>query len=63
VWWNATRSNLLFIMLGVAAVSVLLAGLGSWGLLGRALSPLATITESVDQINAQTIFAAHPLSG
>ena len=48
---DATRSNLLFIMLGVAAVSVLLAGLGSWGLLGRALSPLATITESVDQIN------------
>ena len=48
---DATRNTLLTIMVGVAVVAVLLAGLGSWVLLGRALSPLETITETVDQIN------------
>src|SRR5687767_7585485 len=48
---DATRKTLLYIMVIVALVAVLLAGLGSWVLLGRALSPLETITEAVDQIN------------
>lgn len=48
---DATRNSLLTIMIMVAVVAVLLAGLGSWVLLGRALSPLETITETVDQIN------------
>jgi two-component system, OmpR family, sensor kinase len=48
---DATRKTLLYIMVIVALIAVLLAGLGSWVLLGRALSPLETITEAVDQIN------------
>lgn len=48
---DATRKTLLSILVIVAVVAVLLAGLGSWALLGRALSPLETITEAVDQIN------------
>ncbi len=48
---DSTRKTLLSIMVGVAILAVLLAGLGSWVLLGRALSPLETITEAVDQIN------------
>lgn len=48
---DATRTNLLSIMLLIAVVAVLLAGLGSWVILGRALSPLEAITETVDQIN------------
>ncbi len=48
---DATRNTLLSIMLIVAVVAVLLVGFGSWALLGRALSPLETITEAVDQIN------------
>ncbi len=36
---DATRTNLLSIMLLIAVVAVLLAGLGSWVILGRALSP------------------------
>jgi signal transduction histidine kinase len=38
-------------MLGSALVSVLLAALLSWTILGRALSPLSAITDAVDQIN------------
>ncbi len=48
---DATRNTLLTIMVSVAVIAVLLAGLGSWILLGRALSPLETITDAVDQIN------------
>jgi signal transduction histidine kinase len=48
---DATRDNMLLIMALVATLSVLLAGLGSYVALGRALSPLAVITETVDQIN------------
>ncbi len=48
---DATRANLLSLMALIAVVAVLLAGLGSWVILGRALSPLEAITETVDQIN------------
>ena len=48
---DATRNNLLSIMVGVAVIAVLLAALGSWILLGRALSPLAAVADTVDQIN------------
>jgi signal transduction histidine kinase len=48
---DATRNTLLSIMISVAVIGVLLAGMGSWILLGRALSPLETITDSLDQIN------------
>jgi len=48
---DATRTSLLSIMIVVAVVAVLLAALGSWVLLGRALYPLEVITDTVDQIN------------
>jgi heavy metal sensor kinase len=48
---DATRRDLLNIMLASAVVAVLLAAVLSWSILGRALSPLETITETVDQIN------------
>ena len=48
---DATQGNLLSMMAIIAVVAVLMAGLGSWVVLGRALSPLEAITETVDQIN------------
>ena len=48
---DATRGNLLSIMIAVAVIAVLMAGFGSWVVLGRALSPLEDITDTVDQIN------------
>lgn len=48
---DATRSDLLLIMLFAAAVAVLMAGLASWIVISRALSPLESITDTVDQIN------------
>ncbi len=48
---DATRGNLLSMMAVIAVVAVLLAGLGSWVILGRALSPLEAIADTVDQIN------------
>jgi len=48
---DATRTNMLSIMAVIAVFAVLIAALGSWVILGRALSPLEAITETVDQIN------------
>ena len=48
---DSTRTTLLYIMLSAAIVAMLMAGFGSWMLLGRALSPLETITDIIDQIN------------
>lgn len=48
---DATRNELLSIMISVAVVAVLVAAFGSWIMLGRAFSPLETMTETVDQIN------------
>ncbi|MCQ3938961.1 MAG: sensor histidine kinase [Chloroflexi bacterium] len=48
---DATQGSLLSIMVVIAVIAVLMAGLGSWVVLGRALSPLEAITETVDQIN------------
>ena len=48
---DATRHDLLTILFAAAFLSVLLAGAGSYVVLGRALAPLETITETVDQIN------------
>jgi two-component system, OmpR family, sensor kinase len=48
---DATQGTLLSTMAIIAVVAVLLAGFGSWVVLGRALSPLEAITETVDQIN------------
>ncbi len=48
---DATQGNLLSMMAIIAVVAVLLAGFGSWVVLGRALSPLEAITDTVDQIN------------
>ena len=48
---DATRSNLLSIMAVIAVVAVLMSAIGSWVILGRALSPLESIAETVDQIN------------
>jgi signal transduction histidine kinase len=48
---DTTRANLFNILMIAALVAMLMAGLGSWILLGRALSPLETIADTVDQIN------------
>jgi len=48
---DATRGNLLSIMILVAVVAMLMAAIGSWIVLRRALSPLEAITDTVDQIN------------
>ncbi|MBK8784829.1 MAG: HAMP domain-containing histidine kinase [Anaerolineales bacterium] len=48
---DVTRANLLSTMVVISVLAVLLAGLGSWAVLGRALSPLESITDTVDQIN------------
>jgi len=48
---DATRGDMLSIMLVGAILAILLAGLASWVVLGRAFSPLAAIAETVDQIN------------
>jgi signal transduction histidine kinase len=48
---DATQGNLLSMMAITAVIAVLMAGFGSWVVLGRALSPLEDITETVDQIN------------
>lgn len=48
---DATRTNLLSIMAVIAVVAVGVVMWGSWAVLGRALSPLQTIADTVDQIN------------
>ena len=48
---DAIRNSLAVIMFSTGLIAVLLAGLGSWIVLGRSLSPLDAITETVDQIN------------
>ena len=48
---DETQGNLLSVMTIIAVIAVLMAGFGSWVVLGRALSPLEDITETVDQIN------------
>jgi signal transduction histidine kinase len=48
---EATRTDLVRIMISIGVIAVLLAGLGSWAVLKRALTPLETIAYSVDQIN------------
>jgi hypothetical protein len=45
------RNSLIIIMIVSALVAVALAGIGSWSVLGRTLAPLATITDTVDQIS------------
>ncbi len=61
---DATRNNLLLVMLSAAIVAVFLAALGSWVLLGRELRPLEIIAETVDQINrADDLSRRVPYSG
>jgi two-component system, OmpR family, sensor kinase len=48
---EATRTDLVRIMLSIGVIAVLLASLGSWAVLKRALTPLETIAYTVDQIN------------
>ncbi|HMV29471.1 MAG TPA: sensor histidine kinase N-terminal domain-containing protein, partial [Anaerolineales bacterium] len=48
---DATRTSLLSIMAIIALVAVGLVMWGSWVVLGRALSPLQDIADTVDQIN------------
>ncbi len=48
---DATRGDMLSILGAGVLIAILLAGLGSWVMLGRALSPLESITDTVDQIN------------
>jgi two-component system, OmpR family, sensor kinase len=48
---TATQDNLISVMAIIAAIGVVMSGIGSWVVLGRALSPLEDITETVEQIN------------
>jgi signal transduction histidine kinase len=48
---DATRDGLLVIMFSSAFIALIVAGLGSYAVLGRALAPLGTITRTVDRIN------------
>ncbi len=48
---EATRTDLIRIMFSIGIIAVLLAGVGSWAVLKRALTPLETIAYTVDQIN------------
>lgn len=48
---DTTRTRMLSIMAIIAGIAVGLAMFGSWVVLGRALSPLEAIAETVDQIN------------
>ncbi|MFN3490655.1 MAG: ATP-binding protein [Anaerolineales bacterium] len=48
---EATRTDLVRIMFSIGVIAVLLASLGSWAVLKRALTPLETIAYTVDQIN------------
>ena len=48
---DATRTSLLSVMTLIAVVAVALVMWGSWVVLGRALAPLQTIADTVDQIN------------
>jgi signal transduction histidine kinase len=48
---DATQGNLISVMALIAVIGVLTAGIGSWVIVGRALSPLEDVTETVDQIN------------
>ncbi|MBX3035514.1 MAG: sensor histidine kinase N-terminal domain-containing protein [Anaerolineales bacterium] len=48
---TATRTDLVRIMFSIGVIAVLLASLGSWAVLKRALTPLETIAYTVDQIN------------
>ncbi len=48
---DSARANLLNILFMAAIVSAALAALGSWLVLGRALAPLDTVTETAQAIN------------
>jgi len=48
---DAAREVLLYIMGSATVVAVLLAALGSWLAVGRALAPLDAITDTTEQIN------------
>jgi two-component system, OmpR family, sensor kinase len=48
---DMARANLISTILAVSVLVVVLSIVGSWATLGRALSPLASIRETVDQIN------------
>jgi len=48
---DATQGNLLSVMVIIAVIGVLTAAIGSWVIVGRALSPLEDVAETVDQIN------------
>jgi len=61
---DATRNNLLSIMVAVAVVAVGLVMWGSWAVLGRALAPLQDIADTVDQINrADDLSRRIPMQG
>ncbi|KXK15437.1 MAG: two-component sensor histidine kinase [Chloroflexi bacterium OLB14] len=61
---DVTQDNLLSTMFVIAVAGILFASLGSWIVLGRALSPLATIGDTVDQINrADDLSRRIPLRG
>lgn len=48
---DASQRTLISVMMIVAIIAVLISGIGSWVLLGRAFSPLEVITYAVDRVN------------
>jgi heavy metal sensor kinase len=48
---DATQNNLISVMAIIAVIAVLITSLGSWIIIGRSLSPLEDISDTVDQIN------------
>jgi heavy metal sensor kinase len=47
---DTLRSTLLYVLLGLAVLSILLAALASWVSIGQALAPLHTVTQTAGQI-------------
>jgi two-component system, OmpR family, sensor kinase len=61
---DSARANLINILLSSAVISVVLAALGSWLVLGRTLAPLGTVTETAQAINrADDLSRRIPYSG
>lgn len=48
---DATRQDLLYVLMGGTALAMIIAGFASWLAIGQALAPLATVTQVAEQIN------------
>ncbi|NOY98039.1 MAG: sensor histidine kinase [Chloroflexi bacterium] len=48
---DSVRQDLLYVLIVAAIISMALAALGSWFVIGQALAPLETVVETAEQIN------------